>query len=168
MLGSISIGDFHQILIHFPIALVIITFVVDLVSLIRKRKRDTLLTAGHWFMIAAAILVVPTAVTGWFASDFYEEDDPDVFRHQVMAIFTAIFIIAYAIIRAYALSKHKIFPVYFYVIASLFVAILVGITAELGGIVVRAKGIILHTEREVGTPLPYGHVKEKKTNGNFF
>lgn len=159
MFTQLSLGEFHPVLIHLPIALVIIGFIFDLLSWILVTKREQFLTLGHWFFLFAAILIIPTAFTGWYATDFYPATDPDVYRHAVMAVITAVYLFGYGVFRACCLYTKQIFSIYLYVILSLIAVILIGVTAELGGIVVRGKGIFLQSAREPGYPLPYNQVK---------
>lgn len=160
MFSQISLGEFHPVLIHLPIALVILGFIFDLLAWVLGTKREQFLTLGHWFYLFAALLVIPTAFTGWYATDFYASDDPDVYRHTVMAIITVIYLIGYGVFRALCLYSRPVFSIFVYVILSLIAVILIAITAELGGIVVRGNGIFIQSAREPGYELPYNRVKE--------
>jgi uncharacterized membrane protein len=155
---SFNFGELHPAIIHFPIALIIIAFAFDLLYAFRKRFIFHLI-AGWMIMIAAALLI-PTALTGFLAKSFYSADDPDVIRHQTMALVTIIFTLGYAIFRGWAQFNHKIFSHYLFLFLSLINVGLISNTAEFGGIVVRAKGIMYDTLRPKGTPLPYGHVEK--------
>lgn len=157
MFSQLALGDFHPVLIHLPIAFAIAGLVMDLCAWILNRP--PFLTAGHWFFIIAAILIIPTAITGWYAKEFYAPADPDVLNHQNLAIITAFFLLLYGILRAYCLSQGHAFSIYLYLLLSLIAVSLIGNTAELGGIVVRGKGIMYKSARQPGYPLPYDRVK---------
>lgn len=158
MFSHLSLGEFHPAIIHFPIALVTIGFITDLLAWGWVSKRERFLRLAHWYFIFAAIMIIPTAITGWYAKAFYIPDDPDVLDHLYMAIVTAVFVISYAIFRVYCLANDRVYSIYLFVIISLIATGLISTTAELGGIVVRGKGITLQSERAPGTPLPYNKV----------
>lgn len=157
MLSHLSLGEFHPVLIHLPIAFVLAGFVMDLCAWMLKRP--SFLTAGHWFFILAALLLIPTVITGWYAKELYTPGDPDVINHQNLAIATALFLLPYAMLRTYCLAKEHAFSIYLYPLLSLIAVTLIGNTAELGGIVVRGKGIMYKSARKAGEPLPYDRVK---------
>ncbi len=153
-----NLGELHPVIIHFPIALIFLALVFDILYWL-KRLQIFQSIAG-WMIIAVAVLLIPTALTGFLAEDFYPEGDPDVFRHQNMAIATAIFTICYAIFRGYVLFNQKIISVYVYLLLGIINIGLISTTAEFGGIVVRGKGIMYNSLRPTGSPLLYSHVEQ--------
>lgn len=155
---SFDLGEIHPAIIHFPIALVLAALVFDV--LFWFKKLEIFQSIAGWMIIIAAVFLIPTAVTGFFAKEFYPAGDPDVFRHQNMAIATAIFTVGYAIFRGYTLFNHINRSVYFYLLLGLINVGLISTTAEFGGIVVRGKGIMYESLRPAGTPLPYSHVEK--------
>lgn len=154
---TFDLGELHPAIIHFPIALIFTALVFDI--LVWYTKNEIFQSIASWLIVIAAIILVPTALTGFLAEDFYPANDPDVFRHQNMAIATAIFTIGYAVFRGYVLYNNRLYPLYLYLLLSLFNVGLVSITAEFGGIVVRGKGILFESLRPTGAPLPYNIVK---------
>ncbi|MCE5316900.1 MAG: hypothetical protein LLG04_05995, partial [Parachlamydia sp.] len=109
----------------------------------------------------AALLLIPTAITGFYAKEFYAPADPDVLNHQNMAVLTALFVIGYAALRTYCLTQGHFFSIYLYLALSLIAVSMIGTTAELGGIVVRGKGIFFQSKRGEGYPLRYDRVKNQ-------
>lgn len=159
-MASFHLGELHPAIIHFPIALIFTALAFDL--LYWYTRKNIFNTLADWFVIVVALFLIPVAVTGFLAKDFYPANDPDVLRHQNMALATAAYTIAHAIFRAYALYKHELYSVYLYLILILINVGLVNTTAEFGGIVVRGKGITTDSLRPTGSPLPYGHVERGK------
>lgn len=159
---AFDLGELHPAIIHIPIALIIGTLIFDFLFWVTKR--EIFQTIAGWSIIVAAITLVPTAFTGFLAKEFYAADDPDVLRHQYMAIATALFTISYAIFRGYVFATQRIYSIYLFLLLSLLNVVLVSITAEFGGSVVRGEGIIINSSRPEGYVLPYGKVKhsEKK------
>lgn len=158
-MSSFNLGELHPAIIHFPIALIFAAFVFDV--LYWFKRIDLFQTIAGWMIMVAAVLLVPTAITGFFAKDFYSVGDPDVFRHQNMAIVTALFTVGYAFFRGNAIFNHKVISIYIFLLLGLINIGLVNTTAEFGGIVVRGKGIIYDTTRPSGYALPYSHVGGK-------
>lgn len=155
-----DLGQLHAAIIHFPISLVIIAFVFDLLYFFIGK--EYIHNMASWFIIAAAVVMVPTVITGLSAQDFYPLWDPDVERHQDAALVTFGYTVIHALFRGYALYRERMYPVYVYILLSLINVGLINITAELGGIVVRGQGIMFETQRTIGTQLPYGEVKPPK------
>lgn len=154
---SFDLGEFHPAIIHFPIALAFIILISDI--LYWFTTRELFQTMASWLLIIFAVILIPTAITGLLAKEAYPPDDPDVFRHQTMAIITVIYTIAYALFRGNALFHQRFHSAYLYILLSLINVGLVYPTAEFGGIVVRGKGIVFDSMRPTGTPLPYNEVK---------
>lgn len=155
---TFDLGELHPALIHFPIALIFIALIFDILYWVKQQQVFQNIAA--WMIIIAAVLLIPAAFTGFLAKDFYPVGDPDVIRHQYMALATAFFTLGYAIFRGYVLSKQKIIPVYLYLLLGLINIGLINTTAEFGGIVVRGKGILYDSLRPADSPLPYGQVKK--------
>lgn len=159
-MSTFNLGEFHPALIHFPIVLIFMAFAFDL--LYWFRRNEIFQSIASWLLMIVAIILIPTALTGFLAKDFYPVDDLDVLRHQNMAIFTAIYTIGYAIFRGYSLFNQKLFSIYLFLFLSLINIGLVNTTAEFGSIVVRGKGIMYDSLRRTGSPLPYSLVERGK------
>lgn len=159
-MSSFNLGEFHPAIIHFPIALIFLAFAFDI--LYWFKRREIFQSIASWLIMIVAVILVPTALTGFLAKDFYPLEDPDVLRHQNMAIVTAIYTIGYAFFRGYVLFNHKIYSIYLYLVLTLINVGLVNTTAEFGGIVVRGKGIMSDSLRPTGSPLPYSRVERGK------
>lgn len=159
-MGSFDFGELHPAIIHFPIALIVIAFVFDL--LYAFTKNEFYQRFAGWFIVFAAIMLVPTAITGLLAKEFYPAGDPDVTNHQNMAIVTVLYTVGYAIFRGYALFNRRIYSIFLFLLLSLINVGLVSTTAEFGGIVVRGRGIMFNSSRPTGTQLPYSHVEKGK------
>lgn len=152
-----NLGELHPALIHFPIVLIWLVFICDIIA--SFYKRECFQKLANWLIIIAAIILIPVAFTGFIAKESYPSNDPDVLRHQNMATVMIFYTIAYAIFRFYVLMTQKLFSIYLFLFLSLINVGLVNMTAEFGGIVVRGKGITSSSLRPPGTPLPYDRVK---------
>lgn len=134
-------GDLHPFLIHFPIALFFVALIFDI--LYAFRKSDTLHSTGNWIVIIAALLTIPTVITGLYAADLGHEDNPFLLVHRNWGLATLFYSILHALLRIYGMRK-KMLPAYIFIITSLVNVSLVSITAEYGGTITRGKGLWLH------------------------
>ena len=159
-MSTFNLGEFHPAIIHFPIVLIFTAFAFDL--LFWFKRIEIFQSIAGWLMVIIAVILVPTALTGFLAKDFYPAGDPDVWRHQYMAITTAVYTIGYAIFRGYVLFNQKVYSISLYLLLGLINIGLVNTTAEFGGIVVRGKGIMFDSLRPTGSPLPYSQVERGK------
>ena len=139
---GLKIGDFHPMLLHFPIVLLITALVFDCLFLIGKFKDASV---AHWIVIAAAALAIPTVITGLYAAEQGHLGHPNVLLHRNWALVTLAYSLGHAIFRTYLLKTKKLIPSYIFVIISLINVGLVSITAEYGGSVTRGKGILIRS-----------------------
>lgn len=121
------IGSFHLIFLHFPVALIVMTGVSEV--LFTWFRRPVFDCASRFMIIAAAVFAVPTAFLGFIYSykasyagllaDF-------IWWHMWAGILTAIFAIFVAFVRErLGISK-------FYYISLFVLFLLAGITGYLG------------------------------------
>lgn len=121
-------GSFHFIFLHFPIALITMTGVSEF--LLARRKKVVYNFAAKFMITSAAILIIPTALTGILYR--YETSYSGLLAeyiswHMVAGIITTFLTIFVAFIR-------QVFGVSKYYYCSLFVLfLLVNITGYLGG-----------------------------------
>jgi uncharacterized membrane protein len=135
-----KIADLHPLLVHFPIVLFFVALVFDLLSSLRKDASYR--TIAHWTVIIAALIAIPTVITGLFAAKLTKS--PFVEIHGYLGITTLAYSLLHAILRIYALRAKKRLPSALFLVAILINVGLVGITAEYGGAVVRGRGLFLH------------------------
>lgn len=137
--SGLQLGDFHPVILHFPIVLFFLALLFDFIYLIRKTEYASRL--GHWIVICAATVAVPTVITGLFAKELGHENNPYVDIHQNWAIATLSYSVLHASFRIYALSAKRIFSTHLFVLSSLLNVIFISITAEYGSMITRGKGI---------------------------
>ncbi len=138
MSGHFTFGDLHLILLHFPIVWVTTAFICDLIFLF---KRNPLMAKiSDWLIIAAALMTIPTVLTGLVLSD-WNFDNPDLLYHRNWAFVTLAYTFLHALFRGQTLIKNKAHPNYIF-----FSAInlsLVGVTADYGGLVAFGMSVIV-------------------------
>jgi uncharacterized membrane protein len=140
--NGVTFGDFHVVILHFPIVLVTLLFVFDVLYSFGKVKTPYIV--GHWLTIFAAILIIPTVWTGFVAADVIGDELPQVIIHRNFALATMIYTFFYGVYRAYRLYSEIELPSLHYIGLSLINVVLIAITADLGGIVAFGKGIIFN------------------------
>ena len=134
-----DIGEFHVVILHFPIVLFWTGLVFDLLGWIWKCK---VYPTGHWIIIAAALLAIPTVLTGLEAADEFPGNSA-VILHRNMALITLAVGLCQAAFRLYLVMKKKAFRSSILVLFSLINVLLVSITAEFGGVIAFGKGVIV-------------------------
>ncbi len=122
------IGSFHFIFLHFPIALIAMTAISEL--LFAWYKRLIFDYASRFMLIAAAVLAVPTALLGLtysYTATYNGLLADFVWWHMWFGFVTAILAIFVAFIReSWGISK-------FYYTCLVFLFLLVNVTGFLGG-----------------------------------
>lgn len=122
------LGNFHPILLHFPIALILMTVVAEI--LFNWYKNPLFDHAARFMIIAAAISAIPTALFGlaWGYNSHYVGDFQTIFFwHRALGLSTAVLAVLTATLR----SKQQGRGAYYICLTLLF--ILVSLAAFLGG-----------------------------------
>jgi uncharacterized membrane protein len=135
----VELGELHVVILHFPIVLFWTGLVFDLLGWIWKCQ---VYPTGHWIIIAAALLAIPTVLTGLEAADAFP-GNPAVILHRNMALITLAVGFCHAVLRLYLVLKKKTFRSSLLVFFSLINVLLVSITAEFGGVIAFGKGILI-------------------------
>lgn len=128
----------HPAIIHFPIALFIFSFLLDLLGILQRNFAFT--KAGFYNLVAAAItgvLAVATGLTNWLIKYEAAPLKGNLLLHLIFASVTAVLLIALWIIRARLKpdgeTAYKL-PL-FYLILSVLALVLISLTGHIGGMV---------------------------------
>lgn len=141
---ELKVGDLHPLILHFPIVLFFVAFVFDFLFLAGRAKAFHVI--AHWIVIFAALLAIPTEITGLYAVDLGHADNPIVPLHRNWALITLAFSICHAFFRIYVIKTKKTYSGFIFVLISLINIGLIIITAEYGGAITRGKSIWLHLD----------------------
>jgi uncharacterized membrane protein len=126
----------HPLIVHFPVALIITGFFLDVVSLFFSKKEPCLSKAGFYLMILGTLAAVAGYLTGvFFTSEMSGAAGELKERHELFAIVTMIVMIIASIFRIILVLLKKensglkwlVFVLFFIATAS------VGYTGFLGG-----------------------------------
>lgn len=138
-MNDLIIPNWHPLLVHFTIALVVTSSVFFVLSKIVAGKADTFALVGRWTLWSAALVTLLTLLAGWQAFNSVAHDDVAhavMKTHRFWALITAgaLFLLALWCWRAKEVST-------LIVAGSLVVTGLVGITGYLGAELVYRHGL---------------------------
>ena len=104
----INTTDFHPMIVHFPIALILTGFLADVVSLFFKSER-CLSKAGFYLMVLGAVSAIAAWTTGQlFTNEPGQGEILSIFeKHETGAIITMILMIIGAGLRIYLVRSKK-------------------------------------------------------------
>ena len=156
------IPNLHPAVVHFPIALTVIAFLLSLAAYVRPSHPSAaqLAAAGHFTLWLAAIGAAIAVLFGWLAYNSVNHDAAGhaaMLLHRSWAVPTAISLILLASWDAWKYRVHQLIPV-----PMLFILFLlsqsIAITAWLGGEVVYRHGIgVLSLPASEGTGHSHHH-----------
>ena len=103
----ISVTHLHPMVVHFPIALIIVGFAADFLGLFLKNE-TWLPKAAFWLMLLGFLSAVVAFCTGYFFTSPME-GDPGIVRerHELFAVLTLIAISLSAIFRTVIVIMKK-------------------------------------------------------------
>lgn len=131
----ISSAHFHPMLVHFPIAIITIGFLFDLVALFFK-KEPCLSKTGYWLTMIGMVGAIAAFSSGHLFTDPMEGEAGVVLeRHELFATITLIAIVVTAIFRTLIIYFGKVTKNTIYLSLLLFfiAMVCVSITGYLGG-----------------------------------
>lgn len=82
------LGRLHPLVVHFPIGLLVVGFVMELLTI--GQKRQGLRPGIHWMIFIGAAFAVLAAILGWLLSTFDEYTGELITQHQNIGIATAV------------------------------------------------------------------------------
>src|SRR4051812_13426481 len=139
-----TLGRFHVVVAHFPIALLLVAAAIELV---RVRKRPfTPSAVAVTCLILGALAASVTALTGWYHgqfSSFGDETRRTFQTHEWLGIATAIVaVIALVPLGFTRLPKRRPWAIRGYQWSLVLCALLVAVSAHLGGTLTHGSGYL--------------------------
>ena len=133
----IPLSHFHPLSVHFPIALITVAFLFDVVSLICK-KEPWLPKAGYYLQILGMLAVIVAWGTGYFIAGTTQMEGEAMQvkeRHELFATLTLVAIIVATVARIILVYQNTENTVYKYIPfgLSFLSVIFVLLTAAIGG-----------------------------------
>jgi len=103
----ISTSDIHPMIVHFPIALLLLGFIADLASVYIK-KEVCLSKLGLYLLLIGTLSAIPTLLSGLlFTSALSGEAGQLKETHELFAIITTCLAIVTSVLRIYLQSREK-------------------------------------------------------------
>ncbi|MEN6510326.1 MAG: DUF2231 domain-containing protein [Chloroherpetonaceae bacterium] len=95
-----SILHIHPMVVHFPIALILLAFLVEFINLTRKDKSEFFNEASYYLMLLGSIAGIVTILTGFlFTQEMIGEAGILREQHEDMAVLSTICITIATVIR---------------------------------------------------------------------
>jgi uncharacterized membrane protein len=134
------IGKFHPLLVHFPIALVLVAAVAELVVIATSRTAWRTVAVAN--IRAGAAIGVVTAITGWlFAGTPFVDVGPSLEWHRWLGLAAEVGAIGAALLSLPLHVSARRSP-FVYRVMLFTTALLVAITGHLGGTLVWGAGFL--------------------------
>lgn len=130
------VGKFHPVVIHFPIVFLIVLFLVDLFYFFTQ-KTEFLFKLRSVILYTSVFTTLVAVVTGLMAAEFYPKNDLLVEHHKSLSILAIIVITGHAITWFYSPFRWRIKYFVGFFTLSLATMVLISLTSEAGGIIVR-------------------------------
>ena len=130
-----DLNHLHPMIVHFPIALIVVGFLFELFYLLYK-KETCLSKTGLYLMVLGTLGAIAAYLTGeFFTSDLTGEAGKAQETHELLALITMSAMIVATLLRGYLIWKKKEATNLRWVVFSLYAlgALMVGATGYLGG-----------------------------------
>lgn len=129
-----KVGRLHLLFLHFPIALIVMTVLADLLWLFYKNHVFD--HAARFMLLAAAVFAPVTALLGWALSYHvpYDGISLDLFEwHRYFGVLTTGLVISAAVLRELYISQ-RMASLTVYYICLFFLFICINLTGTFGGV----------------------------------
>ncbi|RMH71876.1 MAG: hypothetical protein D6675_05615 [Gemmatimonadetes bacterium] len=126
------IGNFHFILVHFPIALILIIGLFELIAILTGELPQINLL--HWLWRLALLSILPVIMLGFFLVLGNEHLSATLMWHRNLALLTALLTLVGLILREIAVKNPQKSMIWGYRLVLLLMMGAVGLTGHLGGI----------------------------------
>lgn len=126
-----ALAGLHPLVIHFPIALVIVAACVEFFGMITRRERITSFTVIAF--VVSGVLAGIAAWSGWILADEGYGSGWALSLHRWLGVASAVLIAALAIIALIAWFSGRAWSVATVRAGSFIAALLIGVTAHFGG-----------------------------------
>jgi len=131
---EIKLGEFHPLLIHFPIVLFTAALICDLLAAWGKKGA---FYTGHWMVFIGTLMCAPTILSGIYAADQFDPNNALVHTHKLLGYWTGAAGVIYSCLRIAAIAQKFIFPQSIYVGLSVILVALISWTGDYGGLITR-------------------------------
>jgi uncharacterized membrane protein/mono/diheme cytochrome c family protein len=148
------IGRTHLVVLHFPIALLIVAAIVELLSALNLRRTSSRYTpspTGTTMFVFALLATIASVITGLILGF---DDGPEVDLHRNLGIATGVLVVITAIPLLASRRDSPGGAPRIYLTLLIVSAGAVGFTGHLGGDLTHGKGFLTRPLRAIFTPPP--------------
>lgn len=125
------LGEFHPLLVHFPIVLFALTLVFDIINYLGRPKA---FKVACWMLWSGTLIAIPTLITGWIQSYSFPPHDPIIHQHMILAFCLFAYSLLHSCFRIAVIFKQWTFPPFLFLILSFFNVVLTSATSDRGGL----------------------------------
>ena len=118
------IGHFHPVLVHLPIGILVLAFILEFFIPQKKLANSSVIEIA---LLIASVSLVVSALLGWFLSFSGEYNAAILFKHKLLAILLCICTSFLWVLKRFATRFEritKVYPALFY--SSFFLLLLTG------------------------------------------
>ena len=139
------LGILHPPIVHFAIALVIISVIFDFFGVILKK--DSLKNAGFWTLIAGVLAVILAFITGHQAHEIVEKvlEGTEMYKmvetHELIGTIVLISVLLLTAFRVLVSKKSDVRLMGIYLFVGFLVILIVGLQGRSGGKLVYEYGV---------------------------
>lgn len=148
------IGRTHLVVLHFPIALLIVAAIVELLRALNLRhtaSRYTPTPAGTTMFVFALLATIASVITGLILGF---DDPPEVDLHRILGIITGILVVLTAVPLIASRRENLGNAPRLFLTLLIISAGAVGLTGHLGGDLTHGEGFLTRPLRAIFTPPP--------------
>lgn len=143
---SDALGRFHPVLVHFPIAWLLLALMAELWALLRRSARELVARASPWLLLLTTLAAVPVVVTGLLRaasqSGAAAEVQARVLLHRNLGLATLGAVLVAVSLRLVLRRRLSLGFRLLYLGALAGAAVLVVIAGHLGGVLVHGEGYL--------------------------
>jgi uncharacterized membrane protein len=144
-----KIGRLHLIFFYFPTILFTAALVCDIVNY--YFNKPIALAIGHWMIIGAVVMCIPTIISGLAAASGMNPDDPILAKHTSLGYSTGVFGSLYAGLRIAAMNWPLNLKATHYIGLSVLMVALISWTSDYGALVSQGIELPLNVKNSTQT-----------------
>ncbi|RUM61602.1 MAG: hypothetical protein DSY66_01815 [Persephonella sp.] len=139
------LGNLHPPIVHFAVALVIISVIFDVLGVVLKK--DSLKNAGYWTLLVGALAVIGAFITGHQAEEMVEKfiEGTEAYKrleiYETIGTVVLVAVLIQIAFRLFIAKKDDIRLTGIYLILGLIVISIVALQGRIGGKIVYEFGV---------------------------
>jgi uncharacterized membrane protein len=152
---ELFVGRFHPLIVHFPIALLILAVLIEFVS--KASKFEQLSSSLPFILLLGAVTAIVSVIMGWFIANDRGYDDGLLEWHRWLGVSVLILSLFLTLVSVRIIKISKVIRIFFFVLLFL----LISLTGHLGGSLTHGENYLLEKAPEF---LRNRFIEEKPAN----